>query len=132
MPAFSEASKRELDTLDPRLQDILNFCIKYHDFKIIQGKRTVAEAADTVKAGVSHTNHSKHVYPLNAPSLAVDVAPWPVDWKDTGRFYYLAGYILAVAKEKFGVTLRYGGDWDSDGEIRDQTFNDLGHFEIVE
>ena len=31
-----------------------------------------------------------------------------------------------------GIDLRWGGDWDRDTEVRDNTFDDLVHFEIVE
>jgi len=31
-----------------------------------------------------------------------------------------------------GVTLRWGGDWDRDTEVQDNSFDDLVHFEIVE
>jgi len=31
-----------------------------------------------------------------------------------------------------GVDLRWGGDWDGDTEVRDNGFDDLVHFEIVE
>jgi peptidoglycan L-alanyl-D-glutamate endopeptidase CwlK len=27
--------------------------------------------------------------------------------------------------------VRYGGDWDGDKDINDQTFNDTVHFELV-
>lgn len=27
--------------------------------------------------------------------------------------------------------LPISGDWDSDGDFNDNTFNDLGHFELV-
>jgi hypothetical protein len=30
-----------------------------------------------------------------------------------------------------GINLRWGGDWDRDSDLKDQTFNDLGHIEVV-
>jgi peptidoglycan L-alanyl-D-glutamate endopeptidase CwlK len=43
---------------------------------------------------------------------------------------YLAGVIQCAAAE-LGYDLRWGGNWDGDGEIiKDQKFNDLPHFEI--
>ena len=51
---------------------------------------------------------------------------------DKHHCIYLAGLIMALAAVN-RVHLRWGGDWDEDGEpITDQTFNDLVHFEIVE
>ena len=43
----------------------------------------------------------------------------------------MAGYIQATA-DKLGIKIRWGGDWDSDGDLDDQTFMDLGHFELVD
>ena len=33
---------------------------------------------------------------------------------------------------ELGIRLRWGGDWDGDNELRDQTFNDLVHFEVID
>ena len=63
--------------------------------------------------------------------MAVDVTPYPVDFDNTDRHYYFCGYVLAVAKQ-LGLDIRWGGDWDSDRETKDQTFNDLVHFELKE
>jgi hypothetical protein len=30
------------------------------------------------------------------------------------------------------VKLRWGGDWDSDKDTKDQNFNDLPHFELID
>ena len=64
------------------------------------------------------------------PSLAVDVCPYPVVWDDRERQTLFAGYVLATAKA-MGIDLRWGGDWDRDTEVRDNSFDDLVHFEIV-
>ena len=39
------------------------------------------------------------------------------------------GIAVGIAKRK-GIKLRWGGDWDRDGELSDNRFNDLGHLEI--
>jgi len=64
------------------------------------------------------------------PAVAI-VCPYPIDWTDTDRFYYFAGHVMAVAAF-LGVNLRYGGDWDGDKDLKDNTFNDLCHFELVD
>jgi hypothetical protein len=65
------------------------------------------------------------------PSCAVDVTPYPIQWDDRERQTLFAGYVLATAKA-MGVNLRWGGDWDRDTEVRDNSFDDLVHFEIAE
>ena len=70
--------------------------------------------------------HGKH----NAnPSNAVDVVPYPVDWEDTDRMYYFAGFVKGVAAV-MGITIRWGGDWNDNTEVKDTNFKDLPHFEL--
>ena len=64
------------------------------------------------------------------PSLAVDVVPYPVDWQDRERMTYFAGFVMGIARVKFGISLRWGGDWDLDTDLKDNKFDDLPHFEI--
>jgi len=57
-----------------------------------------------------------------SPSMAVDAAPYPIDWQDRERFYYFAGYVMGVADMLHAeglIThrLRYGGDWDRDAQV---------------
>jgi peptidoglycan L-alanyl-D-glutamate endopeptidase CwlK len=102
--------------------------IKHFDFSILSGHRSRATQDMYLRLGVSKRKNSLH---LKEPSLAVDIAPWPIDWKDEERFRYLAGWIMAIATMS-NIKLRWGGDWDRDTDLHDQTFFDLGHFEIVE
>ena len=66
-----------------------------------------------------------------SPSVAVDVAPYPIDWKDRDRFHYFGGYVLGIAA-MMGLRIRWGGDWDMDTQTKDNKFDDLVHFEIKE
>ena len=55
--------------------------------------------------------------------------------KEVGRWYYFGGYTLGVASEllrhgEMEKSVRWGGDWDNDRDIMDQTFDDLPHFEL--
>jgi peptidoglycan L-alanyl-D-glutamate endopeptidase CwlK len=64
------------------------------------------------------------------PSLAVDLVPCPVDWKDRERFILLAGIVIGIAW-KLGIPVRWGGDWDGDSNIAEHSFQDLPHFELI-
>ena len=57
------------------------------------------------------------------------MAPYPLDWDDRERFQYFAGFVLGTAKQ-LNLDIRYGGDWDSDNDLKDNNFDDLVHFEI--
>jgi len=64
------------------------------------------------------------------PSLAVDVMPYPIDWRDLYRIYYFVGYARGVANQ-MGIPIRCGADWDGDFNLKDQNFHDLPHFELL-
>jgi len=51
------------------------------------------------------------------------------DW-DKRPFDHFAGVVRAVAYE-MDISIRWGGDWDGDWNLFDQTFNDLVHFEVI-
>ena len=70
---------------------------------------------------------SRHNY---YPSLAVDVAPYPIDWKDLRAFAAVAKIVQEEA-EALGIDIRWGGDWDRDGEWKDERFLDMPHYELV-
>ena len=130
MPRFSKRSKQRLSTCDERLQKLFKEVVKEFDCTIIEGYRNKAKQDSAYNSG-----HSKVRYPNGkhnkTPSVAVDVAPYPIDWKDRERFNYFAGYVLGVASQ-MGYKVRWGGDWDMDTEVDDNKFDDLVHFEIHE
>ena len=130
MPGFSRLSRERLGTCDPRLQEILREAIRYTDFTVLVGHRGKEDQERAKADGFSKVGwpRSKHNH---RPSLAVDVAPYPIDWKNRERFYYLGGVLMGIALEK-GFACRYGGDWNRNGEIRDESFHDLGHLELVD
>lgn len=130
MYKFGKKSKERLLTCDPRLQEILNEAIKIVDFSVICGHRTEEEQNRVFRERKSQLKwpQSKH---NTYPSLAVDVAPYPIDWNDEVRFAHLIGILRGIAMMK-GYELRVGIDWDKDGEIRDHSFLDFPHIEIVD
>ena len=129
MASFGPASQRRLSTLHPDLQDILEEVVKFFDFTVISGHRGRDEQDEAFATG-----HSKKRWPESKhntePSDGVDIAPFPIDWADARRFCYLAGFVMAKAKQ-MGIRLRWGGDWDMDTEVKDHRFSDLGHFERI-
>ena len=127
MPAFSKKSLSKLEGVDDRLVLLAHRVVeKHHDCTVIYGLRTEEEQRQLVEAGLSKTMQSKHL-----EGKAIDLAPYPIDWDNTKRFYYFAGMVLAAAKE-FGFKIRWGGDWDMDNDLDDQKFMDLVHFELVD
>ncbi|UCC71341.1 MAG: M15 family metallopeptidase [Gemmatimonadota bacterium] len=149
MPAFGSTSKSNLATVHPALQAVFNKVIEVYDCSVISGRRSAEEQQQLYAEGRSQkdgvTNLSKHQPeawpdgPKDADGIvlvgAVDVAPYPINWENRERFLHFAGYVIGVART-MGVVLRWGGDWDSDvyvndNGLRDQTFFDLPHYEIL-
>lgn len=140
MATFSQRSLKALATAHPHLQMLFQEVVRRYDCTVLEGKRTEEQQKKNVEKGVSKTMNSKHVYPLDAPALAVDVAPYPLTWpnkdskhyiKEVAQFYHFGGYVKGVA-ERLGLKIRWGGDWDGDLVLIDQTFDDLVHFELLE
>jgi len=124
MPRFGKKSKERLKGIDTKLVNVLNELVKIMDVTIIEGLRTQERQNELVKKGASKTKYSKHIQ-----GKAVDVAPYPIDWNDRDRFHYMGGMIRGIAKQ-LNVNVRWGGDWDGDGETKDNSFDDLVHIEI--
>ena len=129
---FSQQSLDRLNGVHPALQDLCFAVLPVHDCKVIYGLRTVAEQQKLVEQKLSKTMNSKHLMQPDGFGHAVDLAPYPIDWDNTKRFYYLAGMMMAFAPLHLpkGYTLRWGGDWDMDNDLDDQKFMDLVHFEL--
>lgn len=129
MSTFSKTSEQRLSACHPDLQRLFREVLQIHDCTIIYGPRTVEEQTRLVAQGLSRTMDSRHLVQPDGYSHAVDAAPYPIDWKNTKRFYYFAGLVMAAA-HKLGINIRWGGDWDQDNDLDDQTFMDLVHFEL--
>ena len=124
MPKFGKRSKERLRGVDTRLVNVLNELIKIMDVTIIEGLRSKQRQEKLLKEGKTKTKFSKHI-----EGKAVDLAPYPIDWEDRDRFHYMGGMIRGIAKQ-LNINVRWGGDWDSDGETKDNRFDDLVHVEI--
>lgn len=130
MPHFGKRSKRNLVTCDKRLQKLFNEVIKHFDCSVIEGHRGEQEQNSAFHSGRSMVKFpgSKH---NSVPSMAADVLPYKIDWKDTDRIYMFVGFVRGIAIS-MGINIRVGADWDSDTEVRDQNFHDLPHFELID
>lgn len=67
---------------------------------------------------------SKHV-----SGKAVDLVPYPVNWNDLSKFDLVAKAMFTAGKE-LGVEIRWGADWDNDGNYREKGEYDSPHFEL--
>ena len=127
---FGFRSTERLKECDYRLQLILNEAIKLYDFTILCGHRNKQAQDEAYKTGKSKLRwpYSKH---NRTPAVAVDIAPYPLNWNDRQSFIYLGGIMKGIA-HSMGITLRWGGDFNMNNDLSDQAFSDLPHFELME
>ncbi len=136
MPKFGKTSLQRLSTCHPDIQKVMNEAIKHYDFTILCGIRSAEEQFSLFKQGRKLVNGkwtkvgstvtnidginklSKHNH---SPSLAIDIAPFPIDWNDIARFKELSK-VVKQAMVTVGVTLQWGGEWVK--------FVDYPHYEI--
>ena len=136
---YGKKSLGKLDTCHSQLREValLGLEMSPYDITIIHGYRgeEIQNALQESGASTKRFPDSKHnaTDDLDQPeSEAFDFGPWvdgDIPWDDTHVFACIAGCFFAAAAQ-LGVTLRWGGDWDSDGSTKDQRLMDWGHMEI--
>lgn len=123
--SLGKVSKLRLATCDVRLQQFVTALAAdvdaglvpgVSDITVLCGYRGKAEQDKAFRDGASKLlyPHSKH---NRVPALAVDIAPFPIDWKNLAAFEALRKYALALAS-RMGIRIRVIS-WD------------LPHYELV-
>lgn len=132
MRTWSKRSKRVYDTLHPKLQVLVTrIRDEVCDISLISGHRDFMEQNALFESGASTLRWPDSKHNKN-PSRAVDLQPYPYpsyEPKLWGALGYIAGRAMAIAAEE-GFSIRWGGDWNGNGDLTDQSFDDLFHLEI--
>lgn len=140
MPFFGVSSRRRRQTCHEIIKELLDRVIEHYDFSILEGHRSKYRQNEFFRTGKSRVKwpNGKH---NTVPSLAVDVAPW-INGRSCFRkkeCSYLAGMFEMAShqlnkeralRQVSSFKLRWGGDWDGDRDLLDQSLNDLVHLEI--
>lgn len=135
---FGENSLNKLKGVHPDLVKVAKRAIQLstQDFMITCGVRTLAEQKELYAQGrtkpgniVTWTLNSRHLPKSDGYSHAIDTVPFPVDWNSTAKFDNIAKAMFAAAKE-LGIGIRWGADWDEDGNKREKGETDSPHFEL--
>lgn len=126
---MNAVSVSRLATCHPELVRLFKWVDLEYPCLVLEGHRGEAAQNAAFDGGKSQLRwpNGKH---NSLPSLAVDVCPLPVEWDNLKAFYHFGGYVRGVARS-IGIRVRWGGDWDGDLDFKDQSFNDLVHFELV-
>lgn len=158
--SFGKASLVKLGTLHKDLQTVLNVAIQQCevDFTITEGYRPPEKQFEYYKKGRKLGTDGKWIvvnpkgiitnvdgYKVKGnhnynPSLAVDIAVFvpnkPGLTYDLAHLSYIAGSIMRIADslyEKGDIThkIRWGGDWNFNGDFSDSRLPDKPHFELI-
>ena len=132
MFVYGEKSSRELATCHNQLQYVFKEVLRFADHSIVKGHRNKEAQNLAFDQGFSKIkwpdgNHNSR------PSTALDAKPYPLSndrIESMRQLQYFGGIVLGVAFVH-GITLRWGGDWNRNHDLSDQSFNDLYHFELV-
>ena len=130
---LGKTSLARLQGVDETLVNVVKRAIEISevDFTVIEGVRTLERQRELYAQGrtapgkiVTWIMKSKHI-----EGKAVDLVPYPLDWNDIEKFNKIKDAMFQAAKE-LDVNLRWGADWDSDGNYRENGEYDSPHFEI--
>jgi len=137
---LSARSLKRLDQVHPDLRRVIQRAILKCrvDFTVLEGVRTPERqrqlyAQGRTKPGpkVTWTLTSRHVInPDTGYGHAVDLAPFPIDWSDPAKFDAIARAMFDAADE-LNIPIRWGADWDRDGNPRERGESDSPHFELA-
>jgi len=157
MPKFGKSSTDKLMTCHKDIRKLFNKVVQKYDCTVLEGARTLERQKELFNSGRSKTMNSKHLR-VNGVSRAIDCVPYPISWGELeerklrfalenrtdnlselmndykiayARFYHFAGYVKGVAEE-MNIKIRWGGDWNGNFDLKDQTFFDLPHFELLD
>ena len=130
---LGKTSLARLQGVDETLVNVVKRAIEISevDFTVMEGVRTLERQRELYAQGrtapgkiVTWTMKSRHI-----EGKAVDLVPYPLDWNDLDKFNKIKDAMFQAAKE-LDVNLRWGADWDSDGNYREKGEYDSPHFEI--
>ena len=127
---FSHNSRNKLATCQHDLRRLFNEVIKHVDCTIIEGLRSEERQIELFRVKKTKTLKSKHLLQKDRTSHAVDVMAYPIDWKDWKRNAMFVGFVRGIASQ-MGIKIKSGIDWDGDFDIKEHSFLDAPHFELV-
>lgn len=98
-----------------------------------EAAQELAFSEGRTKLHYPHGNHNQK------PSMAMDVAPTPIDWNNREKFILFAGIVKGIASRMYECgdmkyRIRWGGDWDGTNNLNPKgkgILDDLPHFELI-
>ena len=129
MASFDKGSTDRLSRAHPLLQKLMNEAIKQTPFMVMDSQRGQAAQELAFRQGNTKVHFGKSAHNWS-PSVALDVAPLPVNWKNTKPFITLGQKVIMPLAKQMNIPIRWGADWDMDSDLSDETFVDMPHYEL--
>lgn len=146
--AFGAQSQARLKGVHPKMVAVVNEALKIMsewdaagavscDIMVLEGVRTPQRQKELYAQGrtkpgniVTWTLNSNHfINTKTGFGHAVDLVPYPVDWNDLKKFDLISRAMFTAA-DRLNTPIRWGADWDRDGNIRERGESDSPHFEL--
>ena len=129
--ALTDKDLKVLSVVHPTLEKIVRHAATETEmpFMVFEGVRTMRRQKQLKAKGASRTLNSRHL-----SGHAVDLVPLingkPV-WDVPATMIIAAAMFKAADDLGFKGKMRWGGDWDMDGDYYDSKFYDGPHFELL-
>ncbi len=140
---FGDRSRKNLVGVNPRMILVAERAIEIgeQDFFVNEGVRSVARQKELYAQGrtkpgpkVTWTLNSNHfVNPATGFGHAIDVYPFPfknVDSKAYAAKQKVVAQAMLKAAAELNTPIRWGADWDMDGNYGERGESDSPHFEL--
>ena len=112
MYKLSKKSQERLETCDERLITIVNDVCKVMDITVLCGHIGKEEQENAFKEAKSRA-HFGQSYHNASPSLAVDIAPYPINWDvNDPRWEIICNLVLYIAN-RYGIKVKLGRDFST-------------------
>lgn len=125
---FGKQSIDNLKGVDPKLVAIAYRALELSDldFGITEGLRTLERQKVLLAEKKTKTLKSYHL-----TGKAIDIKIYKngeISW-DIEDFAHVSKFFMQAARE-LGAKITWGGDWDHDGDWKDESFRDGPHFQL--
>ena len=136
---FSARSLKNLEGVHPDMVRLVTRALELtkQDFMVIEGVRTkdrqkalYAQGRTAPGPVVTWTLNSPHLPGSDGFGRAIDLLPAPADWNDPSKFDAIGTAMFQASKE-LDTPIRWGADWDQDGNPRERGETDSPHFELA-
>ncbi len=122
-------SLRRLEGVHPDLVRVVKRAIQITkcDFTVLEGVRSIERQRKLFEAEASKIMDSRHItgHAVDLGAYVDGTVRW--DWP----LYYKLAHAMMIASLEEKVPVRWGGDWDGDGDYADERWRDGPHFELL-